>query len=68
MKFKKVKGEEGLKRITITDTDGDVLVAETSRWRKDGIYIRNARCHLSRSKALKLAWAIIGELDPSMLA
>lgn len=65
MKFK--SRYKGLcKGITIRDrTDGAELVVETREDGKTGLFILSeAGIFLTKSKALKLAYAILQEMDP----
>jgi hypothetical protein len=72
MKFKKLKDvlawadDAPLRGITIKDGDGDIVEAQTRADGKAGLFVwtDTRGVFLTRSKALKLAWAIIEELDP----
>jgi hypothetical protein len=73
MKFKNVKGG-AYRRLDIVNNDGDILRIETKdmvHHKHSGVYIINTPCggtevvtDLSRATVLKLARAIIAELDP----
>lgn len=66
MKFKNAEDDAGKYRLLlVNDTDGDVLMVESAKKR---VYISAPNdasgVEMTRAKALKLAWAIINELDP----
>jgi hypothetical protein len=61
MKFKKIKGDD----YKFLNTRNPELVIETRADGKPGLYISAHYVFITRAKALKLAWAIINELDPS---
>ena len=79
MKFKKDKNsEDGTRRIRLadrwTDTvrvdadpDGKTIWVITERAEGNGDGRTGPLVMLSRAKALKLAWAIIDELNPSII-
>lgn len=70
MKFKKNKAEPGTRYILVKDGCGDTFAVETSSFNDDLWFVVNREesdakfVQLSRNKALKLARAIIAELDP----
>lgn len=66
MKFKPLKCDPSLWGIEIKDSDGDALEVQTRSDNKKGLffYTRGPGVMLTKSKALKLAHAIIAELDP----
>jgi hypothetical protein len=70
MKFKALgytnDKEQPMRGITIIDKAGDELRVETRMDSKSGLFIAaEAGMLLTKSKALKLAWAMIDELDPT---
>lgn len=78
MKFKKLPENDEVTgfKVTCASADGTILRVETRADGKKGLYLGvdsdNAGhfvdgVFLSRSKALKLAWAIIDELNESVL-
>jgi hypothetical protein len=69
MKFKKNKHNADVKSLPlIADKGGSELTVETRADGKAGLFISTeGGIYLSRSKALKLAWAMIEELSPSVL-
>jgi hypothetical protein len=65
MKFKKLKGE-AIRSIVITDFSGDTLKVETAYSEDNSLWFQTnegSNVQIKRDKALKLAWAIIEELD-----
>lgn len=76
MKFKKFD-DEAFGEIAIKDRHGDLLLVQTADDGSDfkGLWFITRRGHtgegtpvmVPRKKALKLAWAIIDELNPSVL-
>jgi hypothetical protein len=53
--------------LTAVDKDGDALVVEVESGKRVFIHATESRgVELTRPKALKLAWAIINELNPSI--
>jgi hypothetical protein len=66
MKFKKLDKDDEYAQLSITDKSGDTLRVETAIL-GSGLYVftnDNVGVRLTKGKALKLAWAIIEELDP----
>jgi hypothetical protein len=62
MKFKKV--DDDVRGFKIKEKGGYTLDVETRADGKPGIFVSGC-VYLTRSQALKLAWAIIQELGPS---
>lgn len=68
MKFKNAEDAAGKHRtLTVKDKEGDTVRVEIQG---KSVYLNTENFDgvvLTRSKALKLAWAIIDELNPSVL-
>jgi hypothetical protein len=68
MKFKKDRDDSTVRGLDITDKFGDTLVVRRyAEGGSRGLYVGvndGEAVFLSRAKALKLAYAIISELDP----
>ena len=63
MKFKE---HRDIKRLTVkcSEYDGDALIVETREDGHPGLYVSASGVFLSRKKAIKLALAILDELEP----
>lgn len=68
MKFKKDKAcHAGVRAVELKDRDGDRLTFETSCSFDNTLYARvngGVGVRLTKGKALKLAYAILAELEP----
>jgi hypothetical protein len=67
MKFKKNPNDADCRQISLVDKEGDEFMVQA--WSDGGgydaiLYVNGECFGIKRAKALKLAYAIINELDP----